>query len=327
MSTIPGASGLARRLLLSACLACFGAAAAFAQATAPAATPAPAAPAASPMGDKLDAVIKEHAHDARFKGLSQAQIRDRIEFVAGNVIFATLHEVGHLTIQDLGLPVLGREEDAADSFAVINMLKFDNQFSDTILIQASRGWFMSDLRAKKQKVPMVFYDEHGLDRQRAYNIVCLMVGGNAEKFAKAAELTKMPEERQGNCEGDFSNASWSWNKVLETHMRKPDQEKVAVEVKYGESQKYAVYVKAFRDIGLLDRLADLISDRYVLRKPIKVETKECGSPNASWELPTRSIFVCYELAADFADLYGYGGKQTMSKVQAASKGASAYKKK
>jgi len=217
------------------------------------------------------------------------------------------------------LPVLGREEDAADSFAVINMLKLGNEFADSFLIQSARGWFMSDARAKKHKIPMAFYDEHGLDRQRAYNIVCLMVGGNAEKFTKIANIVKMPEERQANCEGDFSNASWSWNKALEPHIRKPDQAKVAVEVKYGETKKWAVYEKAFRDIGLMDRLADMISDRYVLRKPIKVETKECGMPNASWELPTRSIFVCYELAADFAMLYGYGGKESLARVKQAEK--------
>jgi hypothetical protein len=313
-------SCLTRKSLLGSFFSMAFAASAVAQAPAPAATPA--APAASPMAAKLDAVIKEHSRDARFKGLSEQQIRDRIEFVAGNVIFATLHEVGHLTVQDLGLPVLGREEDAADSFAVIHMLKVGNQFSDNILIQSARGWFMSDQRAKKQKVPMAFYDEHGLDRQRAYNIVCLMVGGNPEKFSKAAELTKMPEDRQANCQGDFSNASWSWEKALAPHMRKPDQPKVPIAVKYGESEEYAVYARAFREIGLMDRLADVISDRYVLRGPITLETMSCGDPNARWDLPARKIFVCYELAADFADLYGYGGKKTMSKAQAAERSAS-----
>ena len=135
--------------------------------------------------------------------------------MTGNVIFAMVHEVGHMVVTELGLPVLGREEDAADSYAVVTMLKVGDTLSDNILIQSARGWFMSDARAKKQKATVVFYDVHGLDRQRAYNIVCLMVGSDPERFSKVADLTKMPEERQGTCQGDFSNASWSWEKALD----------------------------------------------------------------------------------------------------------------
>src|SRR4029077_10687100 len=115
--------------------------------------------------------------------------------------------------------------------------------SDRVLTQSARGWFMSDRRAKKEKVKMVFYDEHGLDSQRAYNIVCLMVGSNPQKFDDLASVTKLPEERRGTCQGDYSNASWSWEKVLPPHIRKPDQPKIAVEVKYAETSKYQVFAK------------------------------------------------------------------------------------
>lgn len=307
------------RSVFGACIACLGVTAAAAQGT-PAAKPAPAA--TSPVEARLDTVVKDFSRDPRFKGLSEAQIRDRIEFVAGNVIFATVHEVGHMVITELGLPVLGREEDAADSYAVTTMLKVGDNLSDRILIQSARGWFMSDARAKKQKASLVFYDEHGLDRQRAYNIVCLMVGSDPERFSKAADLTKMPEERQGTCQGDFSNASWSWEKALAPHIRKPDQAKTSVEVKYGESEKNGVYVRGFKEIRFLEIFADHISDRFVLRGPITLEMLECGEPNAHWDLSARKIFVCYELAADFADLYRFGGRQTLSKAEAAERSVS-----
>lgn len=287
-------------------------------------TPTAAAPSA-PKGQieaRLNAAIKGFSHDPRFRRLSQQQIRDRIEFVAGNVIFATLHEVGHMVIAEMGLPVLGREEDAADSFAVIAGLKVNNAVSDNILIQSARGWFMSDRRAKKQKTPLVFYGEHGLDRQRAYNIVCLMVGGNPEKFSKAAELTRMPEERQGTCQSDYSNASWSWDKALAPHIRKPDQAKIPVEVKYNDTRKFEVFEKGFKEIQLLELLANHISDRYVLRGPIGVEALECGEPNAHWDLSARKILVCYELAAEFGDLYRFGGQESLAKAKAAERGAS-----
>jgi hypothetical protein len=237
------------------------------------------------------------------------------------VIFATLHEVGHMVIAEMGLPVLGREEDAADAFAVIAGLKVNNEVSDNILIQSARGWFMSDRRAKKQKAPLVFYDEHGLDQQRAYNIVCLMVGGNPEKFSKAADLTKMPDERQGTCQSDYSNASWSWDKALAPHIRKPDQAKIPVNVKYNETSRFEVFAKGFKEIRLLELLAEHISDRYVLRGPIGVEALDCGEPNARWDLSARKIFICYELAAEFGELYRFGGQDSLSKAKAAERSA------
>src|SRR4051794_18088900 len=49
--------------------------------------------------------------------------RDRVvAFVAGNALFTLSHELGHAVIATFDLPVLGREEDAADSFATLALL-------------------------------------------------------------------------------------------------------------------------------------------------------------------------------------------------------------
>ena len=273
--------------------------------------------AASTVGGRIEAAMRELKDDPRYKGLSDEQRRDNIEFVSGNMIFATVHEVGHMLIAEMGLPVLGREEDAADSFATITGLKLAGPLSDRILTQSARGWFMSDQRNQKQKVKTVFYDEHGLDRQRAYNIVCLMVGGNPEKFSKLADMTKLPEERQGTCQGDFSNASWSWNKALEPHIRKADQPKTNISVVYSDTKKYAVYQRGFREIRLLEILAEHLSDRFGWRGPISLVMEECGEPAARWDLSDRKIHICYELAVDFADMYrNYGGEQKTQKAAA-----------
>jgi hypothetical protein len=280
---------------------------------APAAAPAPAPAAATPAPNaadleaRMNAAVKELMKEPRFKNVPAKQVRDRFEFVAGNVIFATLHEVGHMLIAEMALYVLGREEDAADSFAVVAGLKLNDSLSDQILMQSARGWFMSDLRNKKQKIKNVFYDEHGLDEQRAYNIVCIMVGSNPDKYGKLADITRMPEERQGTCQGDYSNASWSWEKALAPFIRKNDQPKTPVSVAYDETMKYANIERAMREIKMLEVIAGYLSDRFVFaRGPVGLEAKECNDPGAFWDLKTRKIYVCYELAADFVDMYrGY----------------------
>jgi len=247
--------------------------------------------------------VQEIDQDPRFKNLTEPQRRERVEFVSGNVLFALIHEIGHMLIAEMGLPVLGREEDAADAFAVLTGLKLGDAFSDRMLTESARGWFLSDKRNEKQQIKTVYYDEHGLDKQRAYNIVCLMVGGNPDKFSKLADTTKMPEKRQGTCQGDFSNASWSWEKVLAPHVRKADEPKTKIDVVYVDSSAYKAFVRGFRHIRLLETLADHLSNRFVWRRPISFEMTSCNEPSARTDLAARKIIVCYELAADFAELY------------------------
>ena len=116
----------------------------------------------------MDDGVRELSSDPRLKSMSQQQQMDLIEFVTGNMLFVGFHELGHAVIQELGLPVLGREEDAADSFATLALLKIGTDFSDNVLVQAARGWFLMDRRDRKEGDMLVFYDAHGLDKQRAY---------------------------------------------------------------------------------------------------------------------------------------------------------------
>lgn len=249
--------------------------------------------------------------DPRLKDLTQDQRKDLVEFVTGNMFFALLHELGHAHIQEMGLPVLGREEDAADSYAVVAMLKVGTDVSHKVLVQTSRGWFLSAARNEKEKVPLTFYDEHGMDQQRAYEIICLMVGSDPDEFEDLANSVKMPDERQGTCSADYSNASWSWETVLKPHLRAPDQPKQKIKVKYGPGGDYEHIAKALRTIGMIDMLAEYAATRYSWRRPITFDVKSCGQPDLHWNLSDQTILVCYEMASDFARMYaGYGLTQT-----------------
>jgi Putative metallopeptidase len=256
---------------------------------------------------RVAAAAREVENHPRLKGLSDQQRKGLVEFVVGNMLFALLHELGHAHIQEMGLPVLGREEDAADSYAITAMLKVGTNVSDRVLIAATRGWFLSAERGQKEGIPLAFYDEHGMDKQRAYQIVCLMVGSDPDKFADLADQVKMPEDRQATCGGDYSNASWSWETVLKPHLRAPDQPKQKIKVTYGLVGEYAVMAQALRATGLMETLADYAANRFVWRRPITFDVKSCGQPDLHWELSTQKIITCYEMAQDFANLYrGYG---------------------
>jgi hypothetical protein len=251
-------------------------------------------------------------NDPRYnRGKTPQQIKDGVEFVTGNVLFVLGHETAHALISEMGIPVLGREEDAADALATIVALRMTNSFADRVVLNAARGWFLSDQRDRKDGVPNTFYDEHGMDLQRAYNIVCLMVGGQPEKFMKLADEVKLPEERQGTCQGDYSNASWSWEQVLKPHLRKPEAPKTKIEVIYATPGEYASLAELGRKLQILETVAEWLSEDYVWKRPISLEMQQCGSPGARWELDTKKVIVCYEIIREFSQLYRNYGQMAL----------------
>jgi hypothetical protein len=128
----------------------------------------------------IDKAVKIFGTEPRLKKLSPQARRQLVEFVVRNTLFAMAHEMGHGLINEMNMPVLGREEDAADSFAIVNALKMGSTFSERVLQEAAKGLVFSAEHDKKQGNALAFYDEHGLDPQRAYNIVCFMYGSNPE---------------------------------------------------------------------------------------------------------------------------------------------------
>jgi hypothetical protein len=257
----------------------------------------------SVLEPRIDAAADALMGEPRLRHLPAAERTAIVRFVTGNLLFVVLHELGHGLINEMGLPVLGREEDAADSFATVAMLGMKNEFSERVLADAARGWFLHDRRDRAINAPLAFYDEHSLSQQRAYQIICYMVGSDPTKFATLADEAGMPPERRASCQGDFSNAEWSWNRVLAPH-RRTTQERTPFAVRYHDGgERHAVIAQTLEFIGLLERVADRASDGFVWRAPVTIEAKSCGASHAQWTIATRTLTVCYEIAAEFAALY------------------------
>jgi len=264
---------------------------------------------------RIDRAVRAIADDPRMKDTPPAFLREIADFATGNMLFALLHEMGHALISDLGLPVLGKEEDAVDQFATVAMIKLGTDFTHRTLVNATKGWLFSHRRDLESGEKMAFYDAHGLDLQRAYNVVCLMVGSDPDAFKDLADDTNLPEDRRETCAGDYSNASWSWDKILKPYLRAPDQPRQTVNIIYDEARDpFDLMRNALRATGLLEYTAAYIVDRYAFTKPFTLQVSMCGEPNANWELPTRTLTLCYEMARDFAELYRAYSKESITVI-------------
>lgn len=123
-------------------------------------------------------------------------------------IFVLYHELGHALIDVLELPATGREEDAVDEFATILLVNTNSPEAAKIVLSAAL-WFGIPTESQ---VPA--WDEHALNEQRVYSIVCLVYGSNPEQYKFLLEETGMPERRGNGCIGDYEKKVASWKKLL-----------------------------------------------------------------------------------------------------------------
>jgi putative metallopeptidase DUF4344 len=252
-------------------------------------------------------------HEPAIKA-SRQNPRDRADFVIGNMLFVGFHEMGHALADQFHLPTLGRAEDAADSFATIALLDAGSEFSINVLVQAARGLFLSDRRDRKQGEELDFSDVHGLDKQRGYQIICLMVGSDREQFKGLADWVRMPRIRQRMCANDYEDAKYAWHSLLESHRHADGQPSATIETAYEAGQgNLERYAASFQSVALLEALSDYASSRYALPRPIKMVMASCGDANAVWVSSANTETLCYELADDFFDLYD--GYTTNGKVR------------
>src|SRR5882724_11415139 len=263
---------------------------------------------------RLEAAVLAISTHPRVKDVAQKTLKAMAEFALGNTLFALMHEMAHGLIADLGLPVLGREEDAADAFATISILAMKTEFTHRVLVNAAKGWMISDRRSRDSGESAIFYDAHGLDLQRAYNIICLMVGSDPDQFDDLATEANLPEDRRETCQGDYSNASWSWNKALEPYMRAPELEPIKYPIVFNKPEgSLDIFKQAFQASDIMGYVA-AFAGRFAWRKGFAIEVSMCGEPGASWSIPDRKIVFCYELADDFVQLYKLHGDDTLAKL-------------
>jgi hypothetical protein len=126
--------------------------------------------------------------------------------------FAVGHELGHALIQLYRLPVLGRNEDAADQFAAMFFLSHRRP---SPLISAAMDFGRTAFEGTPGRE--TWGDEHALDAQREANLVCWLYGSDSTHFSEIAEM--LPVRRRENCNREYSELLASWNRLLGPYRR------------------------------------------------------------------------------------------------------------
>lgn len=149
-----------------------------------------------------------------FKGdyKSDAQVEDA---VTNAVSFVFFHELGHALVDAYDLPITGREEDAVDQLSVL-LLADGTEEGEQMVFDAAVSF---SKQASGELDELAFADEHSLDQQRYYNIVCLLYGQNPKKFAALVNDGTLPQSRAERCGEEFARVDKAWDSLLAPHTK------------------------------------------------------------------------------------------------------------
>jgi hypothetical protein len=156
-----------------------------------------------------------------------------IDTVFGPLFDTSLHEFAHALFDMLNLPVLGREEAAADQVAAYIYLQLGPAESRRLITgtayayaaEAMKGEMPSSLeevaeviRAERPRSLEEFSGEHGTPAQRAYNVMCMAYGADRKVFGDFAEKGFLPSERAEFCHEEYEQVQDAFQALVGPHI-------------------------------------------------------------------------------------------------------------
>lgn len=130
--------------------------------------------------------------------------------VTNATTFVFFHELGHALVDAYDLPITGREEDAVDQLSVL-LLADGTEEGEKMVLDAAVSF---SKQGGGELDELAYADEHSLDQQRYYNIICLLYGQNEEKFASLVKDGTLPPTRAERCSDEFARVDKAWDALL-----------------------------------------------------------------------------------------------------------------
>ena len=151
----------------------------------------------------------------------------RDEAMTGPIIEVFLHEIGHALFDLLHIPILGREEDAADQLAAYMMLQMDREVARHT-IRGVAYMYNNEMRAQTPGLAQ-FANVHSLSGQRFYNLVCIGYGADTEYFADVVKKGYLPESRAEGCEDEYKQVDYAYRKLIGPYVDRSVRRKIKPE--------------------------------------------------------------------------------------------------
>lgn len=208
-------------------------------------------------------------------------------YVESNLLGIFYHELGHALIDIMDLPIFGQEEDAAD---VLSVFLIDAFWEEDAAVELAYDTAFGFLGEVQQGDEVVYWDVHGPDEQRYYNLVCLFYGANPDERDDVAEELGLPQERAEYCPDEYDQAFASWGAVLdEIHSPSGGRSITMGDVETGTDGGAFTADVVRAEVAAMNK-------EFKLPDGLVVSVLTCGEPNAYYDPDRREIVMCSEFA-------------------------------
>jgi hypothetical protein len=131
-------------------------------------------------------------------------------------MFVFFHEAGHALVDQLELPVLGKEEDSVDAMATVIMVNADMPESAILA-----GFFFNNQQQGTQQVN--WFDSHSVGPQRIGNLVCWAIGGDSDLLLKNPGLMDLAQQiiavGQRDCKAEYQQQEKAVEELWEPYIK------------------------------------------------------------------------------------------------------------
>jgi hypothetical protein len=150
-----------------------------------------------------------------------------IDTIIGPFFDTSLHEFAHALFDMFDLPLLGREEDAADRVATYIFLQLGKTEARRLITATAKAFKMEAERAAAEP-PLLkqFAREHGTPAQRAYNVLCIAYGADPKLFGDFVTDGYLPKERAESCDDEYGQVLDAFEILISPHIDRALAKKV-----------------------------------------------------------------------------------------------------
>jgi hypothetical protein len=140
-----------------------------------------------------------------------------IDTVVGPFVDTFLHEFAHALFDYLDVPILGREEDAADQVSAYIYLKFGKDNARRLIVGTTYAYMLEVVDTDPPSMEE-YADEHSTSEQRAFNLLCIAYGADSELFEDVVKWGGLPDERIAICEEEYDHIAFAFQSLIAPHI-------------------------------------------------------------------------------------------------------------
>ena len=141
-----------------------------------------------------------------------------VDALVGPLFDTCLHEFAHAIFDMLRMPVLGREEVAADQISAYIMLHLGKAEARRLIGGVAYA-YKTEVDAATAPLGMTqFADVHGTPAQRYYDVLCIAYGADAQLFGDFVEKGYLPKERAEDCKDEYQQVAYAYEQLIGPHI-------------------------------------------------------------------------------------------------------------